>query len=68
VTILGERAPQSGALKLWGSAELCQHMGISRETLRKWKQKDGFPQPLASLSMGPVWDAEQVKQWKNASS
>lgn len=53
-------------LELWGSAELCEAFGVSRETLRKWKGKPGFPAPLATLAMGPVWDAAQVKAWHKA--
>jgi hypothetical protein len=58
--------PSPAPLELWGSAELCEAFGVSRESLRKWKGKPGFPKPLADLAMGPVWDAAKVRAWHKA--
>lgn len=58
----GELAPP----KVWSTAEVCDHLSISREALRKLRKparsRVNFPTPT-QLAIGPVWDTEQVRAW-----
>jgi len=49
--------------------ELPKLLGVSRTTAWRYAQKKGFPKPLqradvATLGLGRVWLAEEVKAWK----
>ena len=49
-----------------GTAEIAALLGVSRQRVLKIAQQapdNGFPAPLAVLSMGNVWDGRQVRVW-----
>jgi prophage regulatory protein len=37
--------------------------GIQRNTLLAWRRDRGFPEPIARLEIGEVWDLRDVKEW-----
>jgi hypothetical protein len=37
--------------------------GIQRATLIAWRRDRGFPEPVARLEIGEVWDLRAVKDW-----
>jgi chromosome partitioning protein len=50
--------------KLVGTAELAELLGVSKQTVSNWRSKeDGFPDPIAELKSGPVWDQAAVVAW-----
>lgn len=55
----------AGALELWGVHEIAQELGIRRETVNYHMGRPGFPEPVARLAMGPVWRAEDVREWRS---
>lgn len=50
--------------ELWGVHEIARELGIKRETVYYHLKRDGFPEPVARLAMGPVWRAEDVRAWR----
>lgn len=39
------------------------YYGVSRQLARKWTLRSDFPEPLAELAMGKVWEADRIKRW-----
>jgi hypothetical protein len=49
-----------------GTAEIATLLGVSRQRVLKLAEHspaNGFPEPLAVLSMGKVWDGAAVRTW-----
>src|SRR3954465_12298310 len=49
--------------EVWGPGEITRNLGVSRATMKRWRDAGGFPEPYQELSIGPVWLAEDVKRW-----
>jgi len=52
--------------RLVGVAELAAMLGVARTTISNWydrRDRNGFPEPVIRLSMGPVWDSRAVLRW-----
>lgn len=55
-----------GELRLMGTAEVAAHLGLGhRSRVQQLRQAEalGFPPPVASLRMGPVWLAQDIEKW-----
>ena len=52
-----------GTLRLAGLAEAAQILGVTKRTALKYTKLHDFPEPLARLASGPVWDASTVEAW-----
>jgi prophage regulatory protein len=53
--------------RLWGSEEIRRALGgVSRARAYQITSRKGFPDPVAELRSGRVWDAEKVKAWITA--
>ena len=51
---------------LVGAKEIADRLRVSRpEVVRTWRRRkqDGFPEPVAELSMGLVWAWSDVEAW-----
>jgi predicted DNA-binding transcriptional regulator AlpA len=47
-----------------GTAEVAALLGgVSRQRVLQLAQQAGFPEPIAVLSMGKVWDSDDVRRW-----
>ncbi len=51
------------ALRLAGLAETAEMLGVTKRTALEYTKRDDFPDPLARLASGPVWDAADVEIW-----
>jgi len=51
------------AQPLAGLAEVADLLGISKRSASRYTRRDDFPEPVARLSTGPVWDATAVEIW-----
>lgn len=53
------------ALELVGAAEVAEMFGVSRQRLHKIIEEnpDTFPEPLARLKAGNIWDKKDVERW-----
>jgi prophage regulatory protein len=51
-------------LRLWGSEEVRRALGgVSRARAYVLTSRKGFPDPVATLRNGRVWDADKVAAW-----
>ena len=48
---------------LWGQAEICEGLGCTHLSIKRWREGFGFPEPIAQLRMGGVYDADEVRAW-----
>ena len=58
-------APLDGQLRLMGHAEVATHLGVSRARVAglATTRPKGFPPPVARLSCGPVWLAQDIERF-----
>ncbi|MCP4303576.1 MAG: helix-turn-helix domain-containing protein [bacterium] len=50
--------------ELVGVAEIADILGLSRQRVNRIVQThDDFPEPLAELSAGRIWRAEEIEKW-----
>jgi prophage regulatory protein len=50
-------------LHLMGLSEIAAHYAITRQLAQKWTHRSDFPEPLAELAQGKVWDGAEVIAW-----
>lgn len=50
-------------LLLYGSAEIAERLGVSRQRAQTIMQKAGFPRPVETLACGRIWRAPDVDEW-----
>jgi predicted DNA-binding transcriptional regulator AlpA len=50
-------------MRLMGTAEIAKALGVGRQRAYVISRQRGFPEPLDTLEMGAVWDAEVVETW-----
>ncbi len=46
-----------------GAAEIAERLGVVRQRVYQLVSRKGFPDPIAVLSMGQVWLADDVEAW-----
>jgi predicted DNA-binding transcriptional regulator AlpA len=50
--------------ELVGAKEVAQMAGVRPGTVKKWRKRHAsFPQPVARLARGAVYDREEVAAW-----
>jgi predicted DNA-binding transcriptional regulator AlpA len=54
-------------VELVSGAEIGRRFGVSREAVRPWAGRAGFPQPLGRVGRSVVWDWRVVEAWSEAS-
>jgi hypothetical protein len=54
---------EPNAPDLVGVAELAELCGVTRQRASTLARSDGFPEPLAELASGPVWDLRMVQRF-----
>lgn len=50
-------------LRVMGAAEIADRLGVVRQRAYQIVNRKGFPDPIAHLAMGQVWDAADVEAW-----
>ncbi len=48
---------------LMGTAEVARALGVTRQRVLQLLDQPGFPQPIATLSMGKVWNGREIRAW-----
>lgn len=48
---------------LVGAAEAAELLGVTRQRLHVLAKRPGFPEPVAVLAAGLIWEREAVEQW-----
>jgi predicted DNA-binding transcriptional regulator AlpA len=51
------------APRLAGLAEVAEILEVSKWSALHYSKRDDFPEPLARLASGPVWDAAEIAAW-----
>jgi predicted DNA-binding transcriptional regulator AlpA len=51
------------ARELVGIAEIADLLGVSRQRAHKLSQRPDFPEPVARLSAGLIWERADVVRW-----
>ena len=49
--------------QLMGIAEIAKLLGVSPQRAHQLSRSDAFPEPLAVLAAGPVWETTSVEEW-----
>ena len=52
--------------RLLGVSEICALLNVQRMTLKRLRDAGNFPDPLAELNAGPVWDEGVIKEWQTS--
>lgn len=52
-----------GKIRLMGSGEIQERLGVSRQRTQQIVNRRDFPAPYQVLIMGAVWNAEDVEAW-----
>lgn len=48
---------------LVGAAEIAELLGISRQRVHQLATRDDFPKPIVRLSIGRVWERDEILAW-----
>lgn len=51
------------ATELVSGAEVERRLGVSREAVRLWRWRPGFPEPVARVGRSMVWDWSAIERW-----
>jgi predicted DNA-binding transcriptional regulator AlpA len=54
-------------IQLMGTAEVAKLLGVSRQRVNQLSHRDDFPEPVARLAAGPVWQTVDIERWARAS-
>jgi predicted DNA-binding transcriptional regulator AlpA len=47
-----------------GAAEIARILGVSRQRVHELRRTHAdFPDPLATLSQGAIWDRDEIQNW-----
>ena len=46
-----------------GVAEVAEILGVSRQRIAKLRGRPDFPDPIAEIAQGPIFDLDEVKAW-----
>jgi prophage regulatory protein len=52
-----------GELALMGIAEIATRLRVSKSRADQIVRQHGFPRPAARLTMGLIWETEDVEAW-----
>jgi len=50
-------------MKLGGVSEIANVLGVSRQQVANLKERPDFPEPIAEIASGPIWDLDQFERW-----
>lgn len=51
------------SLSVIPSAQLCEQLGVSRSTIKRWITERNFPSPIKASGREPLFDVSQVEAW-----
>ncbi len=51
-------------MELLGLAEVAELLGSTKQNVANWRaRREDFPEPVATLKSGPVWNADSILEW-----
>ena len=48
---------------LMGITEIARLLGVSRQRAHQLAHGEDFPEPVAVLAAGPIWETTQIEAW-----
>ncbi len=51
---------------LGGVSEVVELVGISRQRFSELRARADFPEPVAELASGPIWDLSEIERWASS--
>lgn len=48
---------------LVGTTEISNMLGVSRQRVTQLAATPAFPEPVARLAAGPIWDRSDIEEW-----
>lgn len=58
---------EHGPFDYAGIAEVAEYLGVSKQTVVNWRRSfDDWPQPIATLAMGPIYRLCDIRDWRRA--
>ena len=51
------------APKFWREKDLCARLGVTRTTLRRWREAGQFPNPTKIGANTNVWSPREIDVW-----
>jgi predicted DNA-binding transcriptional regulator AlpA len=52
-----------GKMRVMGAAEIAERLGVTRQRAYQITSRRDFPEPIAHLAMGQVWETKDVEAW-----
>jgi predicted DNA-binding transcriptional regulator AlpA len=49
-----------------GITEIARLLGVSRQRAHQLAHSEDFPEPVAVLAAGPIWETTQIEAWAAA--
>ncbi|MGD9526417.1 MAG: serine/threonine-protein kinase [Dehalococcoidia bacterium] len=49
-----------------GVTEVAEILGVSRQRVAKLRERNDFPDAIAEIAQGPIWDLDQIEAWGNS--
>jgi predicted DNA-binding transcriptional regulator AlpA len=46
-----------------GTTEIAKLLGVSRQRVGQLAQAESFPEPVARLAAGPIWESADIERW-----
>jgi prophage regulatory protein len=53
----------TGVHHLVGPQEVAELLGVSRQRLQQLAERPDFPEPVAVLALGRVWETAAIREW-----
>jgi len=50
-------------MEIVSGAEIGRRLGVTREAVRQWRRRPGFPEPVGKVGQAIAWDWEDVRRW-----
>lgn len=52
-------------MRIYGVGEIAQELHVDVDLVRKWRERGRMPEPTAKLTMGYVWQGQEIEDWMN---
>lgn len=53
-------------MRMGGVSEVADILRVSRQRVAKLRERNDFPDPIAEIAQGPIWDLDQIEAWRHS--